>query len=322
MKKTYFFITILVFTIILAIVVSPKIYIEAFSNGILVWATILLPTIFPLIFFTKLLTDLGIVGTIASKFNITQKLFKTPPISAYAFMVSILSGYPVGAKVVSDLYGGGYINKNDAFKMCTFTSNSGPMFIYGSVGIGMLFSRALGFIMLISHILGAIFNGILYRNYKQKNSTILSKQFEIKNKFSLGETMADSVLSILIIGGFISIFFIIIEIFKVFNIFGPIAAFFSHLTSIDSSIFISIFNGILEITHGCLDITSLAISPFATTIICCGIITFGGIATMLQAFAFLQKIGMRLGFFLLQKTTHTIFSVSICALLLLIFNIF
>lgn len=322
MRKTYFFITILVFTIILAIVVSPKIYIEAFSNGILVWATILLPTIFPLIFFTKLLTDLGIVGTIASKFTITQKLFKTPPISAYAFMVSILSGYPVGAKVVADLYSSGYISKNDAFKMCTFTSNSGPMFIYGSVGIGMLFSRTLGFIMLISHILGAIFNGILYRNYKQKNANIASKQFEIKSKFSLGETMADSVLSILIIGGFIAIFFIIIEIFNEFNIFAPIAMFFSQITTIDSSIFISIFNGLLEITHGCLDITSLAISPFLSTLICCGIITFGGIATMLQAFAFLQKIGMRIGFFLLQKTTHTIFAILICALLLFIFNIF
>ena len=169
MRKTCFFITILIFIIILAIITSPQRYILAFSLGLETWAKILLPTLFPLIFFTKLLTDLDILSALSSKITFTKKLFNAPPISAYAFMVSILSGYPVGAKVVADLYSSGHITKNDAIKMCTFTSNSGPMFIYGSVGISMLCSRTLGLIMLFSHIFSAILNGVLYRNYKVSN---------------------------------------------------------------------------------------------------------------------------------------------------------
>lgn len=320
MKKSYIFISFLIFLIILAIVISPKVYIQAFSNGMLVWATILLPTIFPLIFFTKLLTDLGVVNTIANKFTLTQKLFKTPPISAYAFMISIMSGYPVGAKIVSDLYERKLITKNEAYKISTFTSNSGPMFIYGSVGIGMFFSRTIGLILLVSHIIGAILNGILYRNYNKKELVSSYNKITPTQKFSLGDAMTDSVISILIIGGFICIFFVVIEIINNLGIFSIFASFLGAVFNADSNIFLGIFNGILEITHGCLDVTSISsLNTFSSALICCGIITFGGIATMLQAFAFLQKIEMKLGFFLLQKITHTLFSIFVCFLLLLIF---
>lgn len=321
MKKTYYFVSILILLIIIALVISPAVYVQAFSNGVLVWASVLLPTIFPFLFFTKLLTDLGVLDSIAKNFTFTKKLFKTPPISAYAFMISIMSGYPVGAKVVSDLYSSKLINKEEAFKICTFTSNSGPMFIYGSVGIGMLFSRTLGFILLMSHIFGAILNGMLYRNYKDKTVTITSAdKFSNKKLFSLGESMRDSVTAILIIGGFVCIFFVIIEIFNNLYLFQPIAIFLEQITNINSDIFLSVFNGILEITHGCLDVSNVVENKFVSSLLCCGIITFGGIATMLQAFAFLQIIEMRVGFFLKQKITHTIFSVIVCAILLLIFT--
>ena len=321
MKKYHFFITIVIFGIIFAIIISPSVYISAFKNGLNVWASILLPTIFPLIFFTKLLNDLGVFNNIGTKFKFTEKCFKTPPISLYAFMISILSGYPVGAKIVADLYQNGYITKHEANKISTFTSNSGPMFIYGSVGIGMLGSKTLGFVILISHILGAVCNGFLYRNYN-KNIPPKSNTLALpKNKFALSSTMTDSILSILIIGGFISIFFIVIEIFNVLEIFKPIAFLFSCIFNIDSDLIIAILNGILEITHGCLDVTSLNLSNFQTAIICCGIITFGGIATMLQAFVFLQTIEMKPKFFLMQKITHTFFACAICALLLFVFGI-
>lgn len=318
MKKTYFLISIFIFLIIFAIIINPKIYIKAFSNGLEIWATILLPTIFPLIFFTKILTDLGVISTIANKFTITTKLFKTPPISAYAFFISIMSGYPVGAKLVSDLYSDGYVTKQEAFKMTTFTSNSGPMFIYGSVGIGMLFSRQLGIIILISHIFSAVLNGILYRNYSQ-NTILSANKLLPKNNFSLQKSMSDSIISILIIGGFICIFFVFIEILNNLQVFAPLAQFFSYITGINSDFFVAIFNGILEMTHGCLDIAQLNLPVITTTIIISGLITFGGIATMLQAFAFLQKIGMNIKFFLLQKITQTIIAMLICFLLCLIF---
>lgn len=320
MKKFYFILSFLVVLILLALAISPEIYLIACSKGILVWATVVLPAIFPFLFFTKLLTDLGIINIIASKFTVFTSIFKTPPIGAFAFLTSILSGYPVGAKVVSDLYENGSITKEDAFKMTTFTSNSGPMFILGSVGIGLLLSRKLGLIMLFSHIIGALLNGVLYRNHKEKVNTINYKAQSIK-KVSVqpAQLMWNSIMSILIIGGYICIFFVLIEMLNHLYIIPPIATFFASITGINSELFIAIFNGMLEMTHGCIDIAGLKLNDFTSGILCCGLITFGGFSTMMQAIVFLQKFQMRFSFFLRQKLTHTLFSVLICTLLLLIF---
>lgn len=312
-------ILILVITIILgAIVINPEVYITSCLNGIMVWATVVLPALLPFMFFTKTLTELGVADILASKFKLFPKIFKVPSLAIYVFILSILSGYPVGAKIVADLYESGAISKEEAYKITTFTSNSGPMFILGSVGIGMLTSRKLGIIILISHILGALINGLIYRNHKEKNTEINKKIIE-KNNLSIGDLMWNTVHSVLIIGGFIALFFVIIEIINYLNIFSPISNLFSKIFNCDANIFTAIFNGIFEITRGCLDISKLGLSELISGTLCTFIISFGGLATAMQALVFLKKFDMRFSFFIKQKITHAIFASVISFILLLIF---
>lgn len=261
--KAYWVSSVFIILIITFLALTPEIYINACFQGILVWATVVLPALFPFLFFTKILTNLHIINIISEKFTIFSKIFKTPPISAYAFLTSIISGYPIGAKIVSDLYENGSINKEDAFKMTTFTSNSGPMFILGSVGIGMLLSRKIGLIILISHIIGAILNGLLYRNHKEKvNSFNYTNKTINKNSFQLAQTMWNSISSILIIGGYICIFFVLIEMLNHLNIFPIISLFLSSITNLDNNVLLGILNGIIEMTHGCIDIAKLELEQF------------------------------------------------------------
>lgn len=312
-------ILILVITIILgAIVINPEVYITSCLNGIMVWATVVLPALLPFMFFTKTLTELGVADILASKFKLFPKIFKVPSLAIYVFILSILSGYPVGAKIVADLYESGAISKEEAYKITTFTSNSGPMFILGSVGIGMLTSRKLGIIILISHILGALINGLIYRNHKE-NSTEINKKIIEKNNLSIGDLMWNTVHSVLIIGGFIALFFVIIEIINNLNIFSPISNLFSKIFNCDANIFTAIFNGIFEITRGCLDISKLGLSELVSGTLCTFIISFGGLATTMQALVFLKKFDMRFSFFIKQKITHAIFASVISFILLLIF---
>lgn len=312
-------ILILVITIILgAIVINPEVYITSCLNGIMVWATVVLPALLPFMFFTKTLTELGVADILASKFKLFPKIFKVPSLAIYVFILSILSGYPVGAKIVADLYESGAISKEEAYKITTFTSNSGPMFVLGSVGIGMLTSRKLGIIILISHILGALINGLIYRNHKE-NSTEINKKIIEKNNLSIGDLMWNTVHSVLIIGGFIALFFVIIEIINNLNIFSPISNLFSKIFNCDANIFTAIFNGIFEITRGCLDISKLGLSELVSGTLCTFIISFGGLATTMQALVFLKKFDMRFSFFIKQKITHAIFASVIYFILLLIF---
>ncbi len=239
--------------------------------------------------------------------------YHVPPISSYAFIMSILTGYPVGSKLISNLYENQFLSKNDAKKCISFTSNSGPMFIIGSVGTGMLISPSAGYILYASHILGALINGILYRGKKQPAVAPYLKLQENKSDNILSSSVMDSVMSVLLIGGIVAIAFIIIEILNNLNVFFPIVYILQKI-GVDADISTSVINGFFEITKGCMDISTLKVSMYTKTVFSSAVISFGGISTAMQSMAFLKNI-TGYGYFIKQKMTHAIFSTIVCAIL-------
>jgi sporulation integral membrane protein YlbJ len=234
--------------------------------------------------------------------------------------MSIISGYPLGAKITADLYEEGIINRAEAHRICAFTSNSGPMFIVGTVGIGMLISSTAGYIILISHILASLINGLVYRKYNPEEIDKIKKIEEEKTPSQqdvLTRSMENSIMSVLLIGGYITIFFVIAEILSSLQVFYPITQLFSFL-GIESSVSNGIIFGLLEITKGCLTLASTSLSLGLKTILCAFIISFGGFSTAFQSFAFLNKFKISKRFFFLQKTTHAILSLIIAGLFVLI----
>ena len=210
------------------------------------------------------------------------------------------------------------LSKSDVKKCVTFTSNSGPMFIIGSVGIGMLSSSLCGYIILISHILGAIINGLFYKNIDKNIGEKTKLKYTTKNEeINLSKSVLDSIISIVLIGGIIVIAFIITRILNDLKIFSPII-FLLEKIGINKQITSAIINGTMEITKGCLDISGLNASLSLKTIISCAIITFGGLSTTLQAMAFLKNCGITYRFFIKQKITHMIISTIICVILSII----
>lgn len=305
MKKYNIFLAIFIIYIIFNMVLFPQLYIEQTFNGITAWVFNVLPSVLPFIFFTKILTSTGMIEKIAKIFTRPCKtIFGTSPLSSYVFLTSILSGYPVGAKMTADLYQSGKINKNDAFKMTSFCSTSGPMFIIGAVGVGMLNSSLYGYIIFLSHILGAFINGIFYRKLKVKDTKKPQLSYSENTKIDLSNIVIDSALSIISVGVIIAIFFVIITSFSpIFNLF-------------PSSIS-SVLEGIIEITKGCIDISKSINNKFAI-IACTFIISFGGISTILQSLTMLNKLNMPIWLFTIQKITHAVISTLISCLLILL----
>ncbi|MBQ8845158.1 MAG: hypothetical protein IJ008_03990 [Clostridia bacterium] len=309
-KKINYFLTFLILLIILNMVIFPKKYINSCFNGISAWALNVLPSVLPFMFFTKLLFELNVIENFSKKYsNFTKKIYNTPPESFFVFLMSIISGYPVGAKMTADLYQSGKIKKSDAYKMTSFCSTSGPMFIIGAVGIGMISNVMCGYIIFLSHILGAIFNGFLYRKIKIKNDCFIKNNHQnisIKQTIDISEIVINSSLSIISVGTIIAIFFIIIEFFSSFFAFLPQK--------------IGIFLvGLIEITKGCIDISTNFSLTFAT-VFCSFIISFGGISTILQSLTMLSKLDMPISLFILQKFTHALFALIFA--LIFVFFIF
>lgn len=150
------------------ILAKPQYYLQSTQKGLALFATSVLPSLFPFCFCSMLLTYMGAVKYISQvgKRPI-QALYGTPKESAYVLFLSMLCGYPVGASTCLELYQEGVIDKNDAKRICAFASTSGPIFIIGTLGGSIFKNTQIGWLVLLAHYLGAMINGLLYKPHKK-----------------------------------------------------------------------------------------------------------------------------------------------------------
>lgn len=155
-------ITIIILAICFVFILNPSVYSKSCLNAISVWALNVLPMLLPFFIFTRI-----IVSICPPKKSVLDKPFKkfynTPNGSFLIFFLSVISGYPMGAKLISNMYENKYIDNDDALAMLSFCSISGPMFMIGTVGVSIFHSYKTGLIIMIANLLASIFNGLIFR---------------------------------------------------------------------------------------------------------------------------------------------------------------
>ena len=307
--------TILIVILMLAItlfIVNPKICMEATLQGMRVWGLNVVPALFPFFILTRIIIMLNQTSIpVLDKF--TTKFFNTSN-AGLVYFLSMISGYPVGAKMISGYYQSGAISKATATKMFSFCSTSGPMFIIGTVGIGVFADVKVGYVLLIGHIIGGFLNGLLYRG-----KTIPQNQFKRTiNKSSLNDIMYDSITSILMVGGYIVFSSVNIELLTLSNILPALTQLICNITSVDYSVVYSLLCGLIEITNGLIMLGKTSTNIQLKIILSSAIIAFSGLCIMLQSNAFLESININKFSIVVQKLTQTIFSVLVTVLLVLI----
>lgn len=323
LKKNYEFIfCIILFCVILTISLNPEPYISSTFVGLKVWATIVLPSLFVFFILTKLFMGLN---SSLKLFNfldkIFYKLFKVKKTGGYVFFMSAISGYPIGAKLISEFYLNGTISQVEAKRLISFCSTSGPMFIVGSVAVNMFNDYKLGIIILISHLFSSLLNGLFYRNigtrFIQNDTKNTPNNISVSTKKSLNDVMYDTIISILMVGGYITLSFTLLEFITRLSIFSYIQNFFENTLNFTS--FESILKGMVELTNGCVSLVNINISKRVLCILLTALTSFGGLSIHLQSQMFLSKVKIKYRYFLLTKVTQTIISVLISGVFSMIF---
>ena len=323
-KAQHFLLAGVILIFMLALVLKPDIYMESVLNGILLWATAVLPALFPFFFFSGLLIKMQVVDKLGKNLSwLTQKLFHCPGSSGVIYLLSVISGYPVGAKIASEMYQNGALTSSQVMRINAFASTSGPLFIVGSVGVGMFLNHTCGIIMLLSHYIGALLNGILYRNYQYKQET-LNTPYVPKEQTQdiLSKNMYDSIISILLVGGYIAIFFILIDVLFNCGLLSFLSLGISKIASLvglPETISTGLASGLFEVTRGCLDLSKSGIALNIITPFACALISWGGLSIHFQALTFLNKCKIKKRVYFLQKFTQSIISGIVCFVGVLLF---
>lgn len=263
---------------------------------------------------TDLVFQLGVILN-----NCMKPLFNIRGEGAFVFIMGIISGYPMGAKLATNFRENNICSKEECERLLSFTNNSGPLFIIGTVGILMYGSTAIGVLLFITHILACITVGFIFRFWKYSVSSISYNSHHIINSkqtpvtFSnlgsiLSESITNSISTILLIGGFVVIFSSIISILKssgllsVFSIsISPILAFFN----IDSSFATPLISGFLEITNGINSISNISNKKLSINLIFTAfLLGFGGISVLLQVFSITSKSDLSIKPYVYGKLLH------------------
>lgn len=311
----------------------------AIKSGLSLWANSVVPSLFPFFVATELLMHTRIVYQLGNLLNKYMKpLFNIRGEGAFAFIMGIISGYPVGAKIAANFRKNGVLSKEECERLLSFTNNSGPLFIIGTVGILMFRNTTIGIMLFITHLLASISVGIIFRFWKAKNSST----FDIKNSntydtnskkvtFSnLGEVLAESITSsistIFLIGGFVVIFSSVISILKASGALNILSSLFSPLFSmlnIDTSFIAPLFSGFLEITNGINTISSIACKKLSINIIFTAfLLGFGGISVLLQVLSITSKTDLSIKPYLYGKLLHGILAAFYTYIFINIFPFF
>lgn len=276
------------------------------------------PSLFPMFLISTILIDIGIPTYLGNIFeNITKKLFKTKKEGSFIFFISLISGFPSNAKIINDLLNKNILNINDANKILLFTFFSNPLFIINTVGNLFLNNKKMGIYILISHILGNIILGILYRNYNKnitknnkvsfKNNTkILINNINNVNTYNIIlKGIKESLTTLTMIFGIITFFLIIINIINI-NINNPIIR--------------AIISSILELTTGLKYISILKIPLNIKALLSVFFISFGGLSVHTQIINIFNTKKIKYKTFLLARIIHAFISTSILFLILSIFQ--
>ena len=322
-KLKHFILPFILIAFTMCLVVFSNTNLVAAKNGLILWANSIVPSLFPFFVATELLSHTNFIyylGRILNRFM--KPIFNVRGEGSFALIMGIISGYPMGAKIAANFRKNNVCTKEECERLLSFTNNSGPLFIIGSVGIVMFGNSSIGFLLLITHILASLTVGFLfrfwkYRSKKEMNFNSYSSKPTNEITFSnlggiIGSSITNSINTILLIGGFVVLFSVILSILKTSNLLNIICTCIEPIfifLNIPSEFIAGFISGIIELTNGLNIICTIPEKKISINIIMASfLLGLGGISVLLQVWSTISKTDLSIKPYILGKLLHACFS--------------
>ena len=280
-------------------------------EGIKTYYLTLFPSLFPYLFLTSLLTLTKGAGKVAKLISpFFEKVFNVSGACGYAYLMGVVSGYPIGSIMIAEFKKQNLISDTEAERASCLCATSSPSFVINVVG-GLCFNSVkLGAFLYLGHLLSSIIVGLIFSNYK-KEYVLTRKQFCVKQSDNvISESITSAVNSALFVGGFITLFYLLTEILYTLGVFNLPIKLLSRLlgnTYLAKGVVFALF----ETTKGFKILASIPISRLT---FCTGsfLIGFSGLSIIMQCISPLKTAKI--------KTAPHLFSKFVSAVLNLIFS--
>ena len=179
----------------------PQEALSASRDGLGLWLNTLIPTLLPFLILTGFLIRTGTADKLTSPARSFWKIcIGITPFGAYALILGLLCGYPMGAKITSDMYRHGKIGKREAEYLLTFTNHASPVFISTylvHICLKDQTDREIVYLILFlsAFLTMLFFRFIIFKNHTVEEKTGLNPKMEPSKACSLGTLLDTSIMN-------------------------------------------------------------------------------------------------------------------------------
>ncbi|MBC8570860.1 hypothetical protein [Zongyangia hominis] len=298
----------------LGILCYPQSSAQGARDGLTLCAGVVIPSLFPFVVLACFLLNSGLGEIISRPFSpLTRHVFKLPSSCGCVILMSLLGGYPVGAKMIAGLLEQEKIDRKEAARMLCFCVNAGPAFLIGTVGLSMLHSTALGVILLISQILSSLLIGAFLGLFHKTPPKTKAPQ---NGSQSLPVAFVNSVCagasSMFTVSAFIVFLSAVTSLLTASGFMDFLCQKLSALAG--SQVVTPLVYGFLEVTRGCLQSAQNDVLTGFT--LCSILVSFSSVSIVCQVVALIKDHRLNLVPFLLSRLAHAAITGVIAHLIL------
>lgn len=281
----------------------PPLSLEYASAGLRLWLTKMVPVLLPFMILSGIMIRMDLTENFVRLVHpLLHLLYGTSKNGSYTIVMGFLCGFPMGARIIGELYGSGRLSKEESARLLCFCNNIGPIYFLSYVAPTLDIRHPL-IPFLIMYGIPLLYGIALMRivPIKRRTASALSdlKEDGRPDRMTLPAAIDASVVSGLIgiarLGGYM-IFFNLLNI-----AFVP----FRHT---DAAL-LKIYRCILEITSG-IDYSGQSL--FYPILI---LLPFGGLSCIAQTYSMICHTDLPLKPYVLHKVIQTLLT-ALCYLVL------
>lgn len=275
----------------LLLILDAKTAIMGATEGITLCLYSVIPSIFPFLILSALLTS-ALTGTKSRLLHPIGKKLGMPKGSEGIFLTGLLGGYPTGAQAVGQAYKHGSIGKENAERMLAFCSNAGPSFLFGIVG-AQFAQWWIPWALWCIHILSAFTVGLL----TPKCTSGKDAQFPSKT-VSVPQAVRHGVYTMGYICGWVVLFRVILAFLDRWLLW---------LFPLPLQVCV---HGILELANGCCGLETIE-NVALRFLTASAMLAFGGICVTMQTATVVGDL--KIGWYIYGKIQQMLISIALAA---------
>ena len=277
----------------------PALALEYASTGLHLWFTKMIPALLPFMILSGIMIRMNLTETFVHLLHpVLHRIFGTSPNDSYTMIMGFLCGFPMGARIVGELYEKEMISGGEGSSLLYFCNNIGPIYFLSYVVPMLAIDKPL-IPFLIMYGIPVFYGFLLMRivplfHLSRRHDTAVSGNIEFKSpqppqRESFLAAVDSSVVSGLIgiarLGGYMVFFNLLNILFVPFH-------------KADQNL-LNVYRCLLEITSG-IDYSGRSIY-YGVLIL----LPFGGFSCIAQTYSMIRQTSLSIRHYVFHKIIQT-----------------